>query len=83
MLDGASWTELSDSEDRMSIGRLVADMWTSKKRTRFDALSAILGPLCNISIFRAQSSYRVVCGYVNFNVICATNEHHICNQHLK
>ena len=21
--------------------------------------------------------------YVNFNVICATNEHHICDQHLK
>ena len=21
--------------------------------------------------------------YVNFNVICATNEHHICNQHIK
>ena len=21
--------------------------------------------------------------YVNFNVICATSEHHICNQHLK
>ena len=33
-----------------------------KKRTRFDALAAILGPFCNISIFCAQSSYRVVCG---------------------
>ena len=67
MLDGASWTGLSDSEDRiMSIGRLVADMWTSKKRTRFDALAAILGPLCNISIFRAQSSYRVVCDITYF-----------------
>ena len=26
---------------------------------------------------------QVRLGYVNFNVICATNEHHICNQHLK
>ena len=34
-----------------------------KKRTRFDALVAILGPLCNIPIFRAQSSYRVVCDF--------------------
>ena len=39
----------------------------------------------NLSFIRVrlgQVSYVMLC-CVNFNVICATNEHHICNQHLK
>ena len=36
----------------------------------------------NFNIIRVRLGWIKLC-YVNFNVICATNEHHICNQHLK
>ena len=41
----------------------------------------------NFSFIRVRLGQVRLCevrlDYVNLNVICATNEHHICNQHLK
>ena len=36
----------------------------------------------NFNFIRVRLGQVRLC-YVNFNVICATNEHHICNQHIK
>ena len=36
----------------------------------------------NFNFIRVRLGPVRLC-YVNFYVICTTNEHHICNQHLK